>query len=420
MPREWKLMCFDNVLATFVADEDEFGSVRVRDLWVDPAMAALLPARLLCGTTARGMEAWLSSRSLPKDAAFVNRILEQAGLSGKSTMALLGVSKGLSTTDAYWVCREDESLLWRDINVFQNDLDAVLSLVAYTGVTSSQRHKAGMSTAWTTNGSYPKAWRRIDGELVLYKANNWPVVPDTAANRDHGPWSEFFCSQVADVIGLPHVSYGLDRWKGHIASTCRLLNSEDVSLVPFSDVQVGCKTTPEAMSLLWDLDSGWGRESIDMLVFDAIVCNDDRHQGNVALLRDNHTGEFLGLAPCFDNNRALFPTDMPADYDCWPRRPQELSPRGIGGSFDAMARAYLQDRHHEWARRLLDANLRQDSGYPEEALRFEALNSYLHERARQLLSMPTKSANELAETLERNMPEDATNAVGRWRELARD
>ena len=174
------------------------------------------------------------------------------------------------------------------------------------------------------------------------------------------------------------------------------------------------------MSLLWDLDSGWGREFIDMLVFDAIVCNDDRHQGNVALLRDNHTGEFLGLAPCFDNNRALFPTDMPADYDCWPRRPQELSPRGIGGSFDAMARAYLQDRHHEWARRLLDANLRQDSGYPEEALRFEALNSYLHERARQLLSMPTKSANELAETLERNMPEDATNAVGRWRELARD
>lgn len=57
MSREWKLMCFDNVLATFVADEDEFGSVRVRDLRVDPATAALLPARLLCSTTARGMGA---------------------------------------------------------------------------------------------------------------------------------------------------------------------------------------------------------------------------------------------------------------------------------------------------------------------------------------------------------------------------
>lgn len=60
----------------------------------------------------------------------------------------------------------------------------MLSLVAYTGVTSSQKRKLGLSAEWTTNGSYPKAWRRVDGELRLYKAGNYPFFD--GANEDCG------------------------------------------------------------------------------------------------------------------------------------------------------------------------------------------------------------------------------------------
>ncbi len=38
-----------------------------------------------------------------------------------------------------------------------------------------------------------------------------------------------------------------------------------------------------------------------ILVFDALIYNDDRHFGNFGLLRDNRTGKFIGTAPLFDH-----------------------------------------------------------------------------------------------------------------------
>ena len=38
-----------------------------------------------------------------------------------------------------------------------------------------------------------------------------------------------------------------------------------------------------------------------MLVFDAVILNEDRHFGNFGVLRDNHTGKIIAPAPVFDN-----------------------------------------------------------------------------------------------------------------------
>ena len=50
-----------------------------------------------------------------------------------------------------------------------------------------------------------------------------------------------------------------------------------------------------------------------MLVFDAVIYNEDRHFGNFGVLRDNHTGEVTGAAPVFDNGMSLFNFAMPED-----------------------------------------------------------------------------------------------------------
>ena len=42
-----------------------------------------------------------------------------------------------------------------------------------------------------------------------------------------------------------------------------------------------------------------------MLVFDAVIYNEDRHFGNFGVLRDNHTGKVIGAAPIFDNGVSL-------------------------------------------------------------------------------------------------------------------
>ena len=47
-----------------------------------------------------------------------------------------------------------------------------------------------------------------------------------------------------------------------------------------------------------------------MAVFDSIIANTDRHSGNFGVLRDNRTGEILGMAPLFDHNVSLFSRDF--------------------------------------------------------------------------------------------------------------
>ena len=52
----------------------------------------------------------------------------------------------------------------------------------------------------------------------------------------------------------------------------------------------------------------------DMLVFDALIYNEDRHFGNFGLLRNSHTGEVIAPAPLFDNGLSLFSFAMLNDY----------------------------------------------------------------------------------------------------------
>ncbi len=100
-----------------------------------------------------------------------------------------------------------------------------------------------------------------------------------------------------------------------------------------------------------------------MLVFDALIYNEDRHFGNFGLLRNNHTGEIIAPAPIFDNGLSLFNYAMPDDF-------KNLS-------------AYAKTRSNPYR-------------LPEE--RLTAIEKQLGERTRELLSIPaqrsTKRKNE--------------------------
>ena len=51
---------------------------------------------------------------------------------------------------------------------------------------------------------------------------------------------------------------------------------------------------------------------IRMIFMDTVCANPDRHTNNFGLLRDVKTGEFLGLAPNYDNNMALISRGYPS------------------------------------------------------------------------------------------------------------
>lgn len=55
------------------------------------------------------------------------------------------------------------------------------------------------------------------------------------------------------------------------------------------------------------LERTLGKQLHSMLVFDALVYNEDRHFGNFGLLRDNHSGKIIAPAPLFDHGQSLLP-----------------------------------------------------------------------------------------------------------------
>lgn len=178
--------------------------------------------------------------------------LAQAGLTPGDTMGIIDVCLGLSINDAYWVVPEGFAGTFAAYNLFDNELDEALALTAYTGYPSTQHRRAGLSTEWTTDGQYPKTWRRIDDALLLFKAGT-----EGYANSGMEPYSEFFAAQAAEAFGIPPVDYDLEKWLGKLASVCPLIHDKDTAFVPFwpatgqsrfpANLAAAARVSPEAL-----------------------------------------------------------------------------------------------------------------------------------------------------------------------------
>ena len=393
MTRGYVIRLFDRPLVAYSVGTSAIGGVTGKVEWVDEESRALLPPRLLQSCAYEDVEAWLASRVIPKNRAFVRQILWQYGIGASNPQDIIDVSRGLSLNDAYWVTPDGFDGTWAECNLYENRFDEVLGLVAYTGVTGSQRRKAGLSSEWTTSGSYPKAWRNVGGRIVLYKAGNYPLY-EGCANEDLGPFSEYFSVQVAERAGLPHVEYGLDVWEGHLASTCELFCDERHSYVSFYEA-TNRSGVPSCLAACESLGPSALERYLDMLTFDSVILNDDRHVGNFGFMRDNETGRFLGFAPLFDQNRSLFPTDMDEDLAGWQDHARGVAPAGSAIPFDSLMPTLITGRQHEWLRRLLDFSPTQDEAHRVSERRLEAIGRLVRERASEMLRLPCHDLSEV-------------------------
>lgn len=275
--KSYELKIYDQSLMRFEAAYDAFGSLKLEITDIDSANAHLLPLNLIVDQDEKSLASWMEGRTIPKNRAFVEQILSTAGLTRNDILGILDVSKGLSINDSYWLDDGKSDVTFDGINLFDNRFDEVLGLVAYTGYTPSQKHKAGVSSEWTLGGQFPKAVRRINDRLLLFKTGSG------ARNLGKEPYSEYFAAQVAKRMGIDHVSYDLEMWKGKLASVCGLMNDKEISFVPFF-VAAGDASFPAALSILNELDPKMASKYRTMVVFDALICNRDRHGGNFGIL----------------------------------------------------------------------------------------------------------------------------------------
>ena len=182
-------------------------------------------------------------------------------------------------------------------------------MVAYTGAGGS-RQAFTTSPELTTGGMLPKAWRYVEQDgIYLYKGGT-----TGASNTGREPYCEYYASQIAETMRLNAVHYDLENWKGITASKCALFTNIDTAYIPIGRI---VRTGGIAACLAYydKLGPEFSEQIRSMLVFDALIYNEDRHFGNFGILRDNHSGKIVSPAPIFDNGLSLFCYAGKEDYE---------------------------------------------------------------------------------------------------------
>lgn len=403
----YELRLYDSVVATFDVSMDMDGK-RSYEIVSVTDNSRLLPLPFAEDMTERGLKAWFETRTIPQGQGYAYDVLERAGVNVKDTFSQIELGFGLSLTDAYWVAPQGLGLTWSHVNLYESDIKDNLSMSIYdpkrrievpTGLIASVENNENyfnISPAYGVGGTFKKAWYKNDDVYILRKSGS----ERCSANTGQEPWSEFVASQVAEAMGIEHVAYGLEYYQGELVSTCKLLNSELKGLVPalavIGDNGGDFFSTMAAFASLGDEALDAFR---DMIIFDCLICNTDRHANNHGFIRDNATGMIQAIAPLFDHNYSLFPYDMPNDYEEWrtgerPYTYDACRPRLTDANrymtFDEQAAYALGHNQRERLRRLLGPGVKLKNAegrgaVPEE--RLEAWESFIAARANRLLSM---------------------------------
>ncbi len=340
--------------------------------------SSLFPKDLIVSSD--GVVDWLRKRVIPQNRAFVHNFLAKLGLNVKDTKGIIDISKGLSLNDCYWIVDSDFVGKFAEYNLYDNRFSRILSWIAFTGHGETNRKGFYSTPELTTNGMLAKCWRRVQGDIVLYKAGS-----SGAINTGKEPYSEFYAFQIAQAMELDVTEYKLSRWKGELFSTCKLFTSKEFAYLP-----IGRVVTKGGWSAVFAYYKLLGEEYydtlIDMLIFDAVVCNEDRHFGNFGLKVENKTNKIVGTAPIFDNGLSLFNYAMDdelEDIEVYAKTRLMVTSQ----DFLLFTKEIITPRQKERVRKLINFRFKRHSRYNLDKKRLKIIEKFIQIRVQEILGL---------------------------------
>lgn len=131
----------------------------------------------------------------------------------------------------------------------------------------------------------------------------------------------------------------------------------------------------------------FGPQYADMMVFDSIICNQDRHLGNFGYMVDNDTGEFLRPAPLFDHGVSLFQGAALYDLIHFEEYMEDAGGEGKYLRFDAVAELFLASRHLPLLQKLTSFRFTPHPRYNISPDVLRLIEKNVQARARRLLEI---------------------------------
>ena len=185
-------------------------------------------------------------------------------------------------------------------------------------------------------------------------------------------------------MDLNYIDYSLSSWKKSVCSVCELFTGKDLSYVPIHRFGT-LNNIVDVVDFLRRLGEEYYNEFVDMMIFDALIYNTDRHQGNFGILVDSRTNKPVKLAPIFDNGLGLFPYAMGEDLkDLTAYANTRVSAFDV--SFDDIAREYISDRQRRKLLKAVNFRFTPDKNYNLPVKRLKAIEKFIQARARELLA----------------------------------
>ena len=255
---------------------------------------------------------WCSSRMLTLDRKHAKEIMNNIGAVQSPTdrdRAMIAISyRALSLMDVFWVRSKDDKKTFSEISLYNHSLSDAFVDVSLRGKNLTLENAELMpeqdpAADIGTPGVAPKAWIRRDGEFYLLKDGD---------ERDVD--AELLASKIADCFHVDHVSYTEDHFDGTRVSRCKIITSEEKSIVPVEHIEFYCVNRDmDRTDFILKKDA----YSYHMMnVIDYLIGNTDRHWGNWGFFVDNKTNKVLKLHPLMDYNKAFLSYDKISGARC--------------------------------------------------------------------------------------------------------
>ena len=350
----------------------------------------LLPKKLSSNLTEAELLKWINRRKAPKNRQFVEKILSAIDDSD-NPMKYVDVSHALSLNDAYWITNDTMEYKWDELNLYSHPFDEALSYVAFTGY--SQKVSGLLSSPEiTSSGMLKKCWSNREDGIYLLKGDDVFQSNDGRSQATH----EFYAAQVAEAFGIEHIDYGLEEFhhrngNKEIVCICKLFTSENEGFVDASIVAGGKgvdvhNLDMSSLSVQKQFSDWFGEFYADMMVFDSLIINRDRHLGNFGMIVDNNTGEYLRPAPLFDNGCSMLlgasKFDLKEGYTDYVA---SLYCKYM--DCDKQARLFVQERHISRLRKLLDFQFVKHPKYNISDETLKVMSKFIQERARKIIAL---------------------------------